>query len=163
VARRHAHRKCAGRIWSIVACLAMGGIVAALPPSIGAAAAKPSCATVSVATLDRVLTLNAESVLSSYRSSGPLICSYYGLSGPRNEATIIYTHTTARTFLAVEKLLGHKHAVHKVEGVQLAAYDYKFGKDYYFFVFDDGYQVEIYAAVSLSRVERLASQLPKTL
>jgi hypothetical protein len=164
---RGANRKGPSRISPLLASLAItaGGIAVALPTSTANAATKPSCATVSVATLDKVLALNAESVLSTYRSSpsGPLICSYFGLSGTRNEATIIYTHTNARTFHAVEKLLAHKHAVSNVKGVQLAAYDYKVDKDYYLFVFDDGYQVELYAAVTVARMERLASQLPKTL
>jgi hypothetical protein len=162
---RRSNWKDAGRIPPVLVSLAISGagIATVLPPRTGDAAAKPSCTTVSVATLDRALTIDAAAVISTHPSgtAGSLICSYYGLSGhAKNEATIIYIPTTARTFHAVEKVLAQKHAVSNIRGIKSAAYDYKLGDDYYVFAFDRGYQVEMYAEVSLGRVERLARRLP---
>jgi hypothetical protein len=143
--------------------IAGGGVAAALPFATAGAGVDPSCTTVSVATLDQALTIDAAAVMSSRPSGTPgsLICSYYGLSGhAKNEATIIYIPTIARTFSAVEKVLAQKYHVANVHGIKSAAYAYKFGTDYYLFVLDGGYQVEMYAEVSLGRVERLARRLP---
>ena len=149
----------------ILAFLAItgAGIASVLPLPTAGAAPNPSCTTVSVATLDQALTIDAAAVNPSRPSGTPgsLICSYYGLSGhAKNQATIIYIATTARTFSAVEKVLAQRHAISNVHGIKSAAYDYKLGDYYYLFVFDGGYQVEMYAEVPLGRVERLARRLP---
>jgi hypothetical protein len=153
------------QILRVLGSLAITGSAIATVPllSTAGAAAKPSCTTVSVTVLDQALTIDAAAVMSTRPSGTPgsLICSYYGLSGhAKNEATIIYIPTTVRTFRAVEKVLGKTHAVSDVHGIKSAAYDYRLGDDYYLFVFDGRYQVEMYAMVPLGRIERLARRLP---
>lgn len=126
--------------------------------------ATPSnCGVVPVALVDAKLRIDAAHVTAHHPTSprGALICSYFGNSGrAANEATVNYVATSPTTFVAVEALLAKTHSVHKIAGIGSGAYTYFVAPDRFLYVLDGTTQVQIFATVSLVRLEALARALP---
>jgi hypothetical protein len=128
------------------------------------AGAVPSgCGVVSIAVVDAKLGIDAAHVAARRPSASALACSYYGNSGrAANEATINYLPASARTFFAVEALLGKTHAISKVAGIKSGAYTYVASSDRFLYVLDGTTQVQIFVidSVPLGRLKALGRALP---
>ena len=147
--------------------LALGIVLGLLGPLVlqgaAASASVPSCAVISIATLNRSLGIDAAKVAPTHPSSpaGSLICSFYGLSGgQKNEATVNFVPATAAAFAAVKASLARQHAITNVAGLLGGAYDYRVSPNNFLLVLDGGWQVQLFAAVRVAKLEALARTLP---
>ena len=150
------HRR-QGALFLLVSLLASLAAVLFVPP---AGAAVPSCASVSVATVNAALRIHAAHVNSTHPASpaGSLICSYYGNSGhAANQATIIFVRATAKGFAGVERANGAKY---KLEPVSTFEYGYLATPNQFVFRYDSPYQVELFGTQSFGRLRKLAGMLP---
>jgi hypothetical protein len=151
-----------GQFVAVGATLGASFVSASLWSTVGAVSV-PTCSSISIASLDKALAIDAVKVNADRPASpaGSLICSYYGLSGQaQNEATINYVPATPFMFAAVEKALANKYAISLVGGLKSRAYEYYRSGNHYLYVLDGGYQVQLFGIQPLGRIERLARKLP---
>jgi len=133
---------------------------ASVPHATGAA--RPTCSTVSITLLDHELAIAAAHVNSVRRGSSgnSLICSYFGSSGGyRNEATIVYLTATPAEFTAIVDGLSKTHRVVRLGGIADGAYSYAVSPETFLYMLDGTSMIELYAAVSLARLEALARRI----
>jgi hypothetical protein len=127
--RRSANRF---RLVAIGAVVLSGTAVTAIP----AAAMTATCQTVSIATLDAALGMDAAHVTPLRPPKNPkaLICSYYGNSGrAANEATINYLPTTAASFASLKASNASAHHVQTITSLKSGAYSYEVGTKRYLY------------------------------
>lgn len=139
------------------------GVLAATLAGASPDAASTNCGVVSVARLDSSLGIDAVHVTATHPNSKPdaLICSYYGNTGrAANGATVNYVPAATKSFAALEVSLAASHKIQPVSGIKSGAYSYVVGAERYLYVLDGPNQVQIFAMVSLVRLEALARSLP---
>lgn len=144
----------------LIGAVVLGGAAVNVIP---AAATMATCQTVSIATLNVALGIDAAHVTSLRPPKNPkaLICSYYGNSGrAANEATINYITTTAASFAALKVSNASSHHVQTITGLKSDAYSYEVGTERYLYVLDGKEQVQIFAIAALAKLENLARRMP---
>jgi hypothetical protein len=163
LARRSTRTTISGLGGRIFAGAVLVGAVIDLGIMSASGATGATCSSVSVQTVDSALGIDAAKVNSTRPPSpaGALICSYYGLSGnAANEATINFLPATSTQFLAVENSLAKQHRIVNVPGIKSGAYHYHLAPNNFMFVLDGSMQVQMFATVSVAKLERLARNLP---
>jgi hypothetical protein len=146
----------------VAACVVLGA-TGSLAFAAMAGATPSTCGVVSVGLVNAKLGIDAAHVTAHHPASpaGALICSYYGNSGrAANEATINYVPATPTSFAAVEASLAKTHSIRKLAGIQSGAYTYVVAPDRFLYTLDSTTQVQIFATVSLARLEALGRALP---
>ncbi len=139
-------------------------LAAAFVTASRVSATPSNCGVVPVALVDAKLEIDAAHVTPHRPASphGALICSYFGNSGrAANEATINYLPASPTTFVAVEASLAKTHSIRKIAGIGSGAYTYFVAPDRFLYVLDGTTQVQIFATVSLGRLEALGRALPR--
>jgi hypothetical protein len=152
------------RFLGIGAAALLASAVTAVPADATTTGAiTATCGTVSIATMNAALAIDAAHVTSVRPPKNPkaLICSYYGNSGrAANEATINYLPATARSFAALKASNASSHHVRTITGIKTSAYSYEIGTENYLYVLNGTDQVQIFATVPLSKLEILARKMP---
>lgn len=144
----------------VIGAIVLGGTaVTAIP----AAATAATCGTVSIATVNAALGIDAAHVTSLRPPKNPkaLICSYFGNSGrAANEATINYLPATAASFTALKASNASSHHVRTITGLKSGAYSYDVGTERYLYFLNGTEQVQMFAIVALAKLEGLAREMP---
>jgi hypothetical protein len=145
--------------------IAVGAIVLAGTgvSALQAGAATATCGTVSIATINAALGIDAAHVTSVHPAKNPkaLICSYYGNSGrAANEVTINYIPTAAASFAAVKASNASSHQLRTITGIKSGAYSYVIGTERYLYVLDGTDQVQMFTIAPLAKLEELARKMP---
>jgi hypothetical protein len=145
--------------------LSIGGVVLAASALgvLPSTAATTTCATVSIAKINKALGIDAAHVSAVRPAKNPtaLICSYYGNSGrAANEVTINYVPATAASFAALKASNARSHRVRTISGIGTSAYSFAIGTEGYLYVLKGKEQVQIFAIASLPKLEALGRALP---
>jgi hypothetical protein len=144
----------------VIGAVVLGGTAATAIP---AGATTATCQTVSIASLNAAIGIDAAHVTSLRPPKNPkaLICSYYGDSGrAANEATINYVTATAASFAALKASNASSHHVQTITGLKSGAYSYEVGAERYLYVLDGKEQVQMFAIVGLTKLESVARRMP---
>jgi len=142
--------------------LSVAAVAALVIPEAGAAAPAPSCSTIGIRTLDNTLGIASVAVNRHAGSiAGSFICSYYGaVGGYKNQASIIFLPARPAQFAGIKAGVSKQHTVVTVPGLRSGAYYYRLAPNYYLYVLDGTYQVQMFAAVPIAKLELLARRLP---
>ena len=145
--------------------IAVGAIVLAGAgvSALQAGAATATCGTLSIATINAALGVDAAHVTSVHPAKNvkALICSYYGNSGrAANELTINYLPATAATFAVVKASNASSHQLKTITGIKSGAYSYVVGTERYLYVLDGTDQVQMFTIAPLAKLEELARKMP---
>jgi len=138
------------------------GVLAATLAGASPDAASTNCGVVSVARLDSSLGIDAVHVTATHPNSKPdaLICSYYGNTGrAANGATVNYVPAATKSFAALEVSLAASHKINPYPASSRARTATSSARSA---TLRTGRPepVQIFAMVSLVRLEALARSLP---
>jgi hypothetical protein len=150
------------RAWASGLLLCVAVVAALEVTEAGATTPAPSCRTIAIRALNNTLGIASVAVNRHAGSiAGSFICSYYGASGGyKNQASIIFLPAGPVQFAGIKAGLSKQHTVVTVPGLLSGAYYYHLAPNYYLYVLDGTYQVQMFAAVPIAKLELLARRLP---